>query len=139
MKKTDMRMFTEAWLLLALARTMLLFLPFRKLAPILGRKTLPATDNDATQHEHNDRLLRIGTAIQRAGRRSPWRTACFEQALAGKLMLKARRMRSTVFFGVSKNKQQGNFHAHAWLQCGSHIVTGNKHLEQFTVIACFKS
>jgi hypothetical protein len=54
-------------------------------------------------------------------------------------MLKIRRIKSIVFFGVSKNKQQGRFSAHAWLQCGNYIVTGNKHLEQFTVIACFKS
>lgn len=134
-----MRMFTEAWLLLALARTMLLFLPFRKLAPILGKKSFPVAENEYLYHDKNDKLIRIGRAILRAGKRSPWRTECFEQALAGKLMLKARRMTSTVFFGVSKNKQKGNFHAHAWLQCGNYIVTGNKHLEQFTVIACFKS
>jgi hypothetical protein len=132
-------MFTEAWFWLALARTMLLLLPFRKLAPILGKKALPSAEQEDSIQYHNDKLLRIGTAILRAGRRSPWRTECFEQALAGKFMLKARRMKSIVFFGVSKNKQKGNFNAHAWLKCGSHIVTGNKHLEQFTVIACFKS
>lgn len=132
-------MFTEAWLWLALARTMLLLLPFRKLAPILGKKTLPSVENDHLPQPYNDKLLRIGRAILRAGHRSPWRTECFEQALAGKFMLKVRRMKSIVFFGVSKNKHRGNFHAHAWLKCGNHIVTGNKHLEQFTVIACFKS
>lgn len=132
-------MFTEAWLWLALARTMLLLLPFRKLAPILGKKTLPSADLDDQQPDQHERLLRIGTAILRAGRRSPWRTECFEQALAGKFMLKVRRMKSIVFFGVGKNRRQGNFNAHAWLKCGNHIVTGNKHLEQFTVIACFKS
>ncbi|SFW19076.1 lasso peptide biosynthesis B2 protein [Chitinophaga sancti] len=139
MKTTDLRMFTEAWIWLALARTMLLFLPFRKLAPILGKKTFPAQGEAEGLHYSKDRLRCIGTAIRRAGKRSPWRTECFEQALAGKLMLKARRMNSTVFFGVSKNMQKGNFNAHAWLQCGNHVVTGNKHLEQFTVIACFKS
>lgn len=132
-------MFTEAWLWLALARTMLLLLPFRKLAPILGKKILPSPDHEGQQQVQDDLLLRIGTAILLAGRKSPWRTECFEQALAGKFMLKIRRMKSIVFFGVSKNKQQGNFNAHAWLQCGHYIVTGNKHLEQFTVIACFKS
>ncbi len=132
-------MFTEAWLWLALARTMLLLLPFRKLAPILGKKTLPSAEQDDELQYQQEKLRRIGTAILRAGRRSPWRTECFEQALAAKFMLKVRRMKSIVFFGVSKNKQKGNFSAHAWLKCGSYIVTGNKHLEQFTVIACFKS
>lgn len=132
-------MFTEAWLWLALARTMLLLLPFRKLAPILGKKTLPSADDENQHHDQHDKLLRIGTAIRRASHKSPWRTECFEQALAAKFMLKIRRMKSIVFFGVSKSKQKGNFNAHAWLQCGNHIVTGNKHLEQFTVIACFKS
>ncbi len=132
-------MFTEAWLWLALARTMLLFLPFRKLAPILGEKIPPPADQEDKHHEQDDKLLRIGTAILRAGNKSPWRTECFEQALAGKFMLKTRCMPSTVFFGVSKNRRKGNFNAHAWLRCGNCIVTGDKHLEQFTVIACFKS
>jgi hypothetical protein len=48
-------------------------------------------------------------------------------------------MASTVFFGVSKNKKKGRFYAHAWLESGGLTVTGDKHLEQFTVIACFKS
>ena len=46
-------------------------------------------------------------------------------------------MKKMVFFGVSKKK--GRFYAHAWLESGGLTVTGDKHLEQFTVIACFKS
>jgi hypothetical protein len=137
MKKAAI-MFAEAWLWLAVARTMLLLLPFRKLAPILGKKIVHPCPAEYIPM-HHDRLRSIREAILRAGSWSPWRTRCFEQALAAKLMLKCRRMASTVFFGVSKNKKKGRFYAHAWLESGGLTVTGDKHLEQFTVIACFKS
>jgi hypothetical protein len=134
----SIRMFVEAWLWLAVARTMLILLPFRKLTPILGEKIVhPCSAEHIPMH--HDRLYNIGKSILRAGSWSPWRTKCFEQALAAKFMLKYRRMASTVFFGVSKRKKNGRLYAHAWLESGGLTVTGDKHLEQFTVIACFKS
>lgn len=128
----------EAWCLLALARIMLLILPFRKLAPLLGKRSSPETE-DLYNPLHHDRLHRISTAILKAAAYSPWRTQCFEQALAARLMLRCRGLATTVFFGVSKSRKKGNFNAHAWLQCNGLTVTGGKHVEQFTVIACFKS
>lgn len=133
-----MFLFAEAWLWLAVARTTLLLLPFRKLAPVLGKKMLDPGPAEQLPL-HYDRLRSIGKAIRHAGRWSPWRTECFEQALAAKLMLKCRGMVSTVFFGVCKSKNKSALYAHAWLESGGLTVTGNKHLEQFTVIACFTS
>lgn len=128
----------EAWCLLALARMLLLLLPFRKLAPLLGKRSSP--DNEERCNAlHHTRLTHISNAILKAAAYSPWRTQCFEQALAARLMLRCRGLATTVFFGVSKNKKKGHFNAHAWLQCHGLTVTGGKQVEQFTIIACFKS
>jgi len=134
MRIITIRIVAEAWIWLAIARMMLLVIPFRKLMPLLGKKATPMY---APVYSSDNRLRRIGNAIIKAGHWSPWRTRCFEQALAAKLMLKCRGMVSTVFFGVSKG--DGRMNAHAWLESSGVTVTGDKHLEQYSVIACFKS
>jgi hypothetical protein len=128
----------EAWCMLAIARILLLLLPFRKLAPLLGKRSSPESEDPYIPLYHT-RLTRISTAILKAAAYAPWRTQCFEQALAARLMLRFRGLTTTVFFGVSKSKKKGNFNAHAWLQCNGLTITGGKQLEQFTIIACFKS
>jgi hypothetical protein len=132
----DLRLFTEAWILLAAARLTLVFIPFRKIAPKLGENItdqLPLARVEKAIHGQQD----VRTAILRAAARSPWRTACFEQALAAKIMLKNRKIGSVIYFGVQKN--QDNLLAHAWLESGGITVTGGKDLSPFSVIAGFKS
>ncbi|WP_186774564.1 lasso peptide biosynthesis B2 protein [Chitinophaga pinensis] len=126
-------LFAEAWIYLGIARVMLVFMPFRKIAPLLGEKIY----TDSTSFPSSIRPQRIRAAISRAASCAPWRTKCFEQALAGKLMLRYRRMSGVIFFGVNKSGAQLN--AHAWLESEGVIITGAKGIEQFTVIARFKN
>jgi hypothetical protein len=135
----ELLFFAEAWLLLAIARLILLFIPFRKIAPLLGRniiiqQPLLLSKNGASLQQ------RIRTAISRAHKRSPWRTACFEQAIAAKIMLRSRKTISIVYFGVQKKEDAANsILAHAWLERGGIMVTGGKKIAPFSLIACFKS
>src|SRR5471030_2994559 len=94
----DLMLFLEAWLLLALARLILIFMPFKKIVPLLGKteQQNPATD---LKKDCNSSVRKISVAVLRASRYSPWRTKCFEQALAAKIMIKRRRLTSTIFFG----------------------------------------
>lgn len=134
-KFTDYLLFAEAWLLLAIARLMLVFLPFKKIIPVLGN----IQGKDEQSYRANDsKLLSVKLSIERGGRYSPWRTRCFEQALAAKMMLKRRRFVSTVFFGVCKDGDN-KLNAHAWLQSCGQIITGGGNLEKFTVLSSFKS
>lgn len=131
----DYLWFAEAWLTLAIARAALVFVSFKKIVPFLSKKrSFKVTDaNAATLHT-------ISTAIMRAGKRSPWRTMCFEQALAAKLMLRRRHCVSTIYFGV--HKQPGDTHhlkAHAWLDCNGIRITGGRQVSQFTVVGTFES
>jgi hypothetical protein len=127
-------LFAEAWCWLGVARLLLLIRPFRKIASLLGQNVTadPLASNNATL-----RPYRLRIAISRAAACAPWRTKCFEQALAGKLMLRCRKMSGVVFFGI--NKTPDGMHAHAWLECDGVIITGNNGIEQYTVIARFKS
>ena len=93
--------FAEAWLLLALARLILLLIPFKKILPLLGKQI---SNNEVGIIENTNSLQHISIAIARASRYSFWRTKCFEQALAAKLMLRIRKRISTIYFGVKKNE-----------------------------------
>jgi len=132
----DYFLFAEAWLLLAVARLMLVFLPFKKIMPLLGKRDSNTTSEP---QNHNSTLSAIKLAIMRACGYSPWRTKCFEQALAAKMMLKRRGFISTVFFGVYKDNDSSKLNAHAWLQCGEQVLTGGNNLERYTVLSSFTS
>ena len=129
-------LFAEAWLLLALARLILLLVSFKKILPLLGKQISNAK---ADVIENNDSLQHISIAIARASRYSFWRTMCFEQALAAKFMLRIRKKISTIYFGVKKNDSDNALLAHAWLICNGTIITGGKNIDQYTIVSSFKS
>ena len=137
----EYRLFVEAWLFLAIARTLIFWIPFRRLLPLLGcpvnqeEAEKAASDHTAT----NDLLEMIRISILRASRRSPWRTKCFEQALSVRMMLRRRNIKSVIYFGVCMNQpdQKEKMTAHAWLKCSNVVVTGGKNNEMFTVVGRF--
>lgn len=134
-------LFAEAWLFLALSRGLIALIHFRKLLPLLGSTVsqdeakLAGLDAPAS----SVLLEEIHTAIMRACRRSPWRTLCFEQALTARLMLRNRRLKSIIYFGVCKDPSHPTekLLAHAWLICSGTTVTGGKNNQQFTIVGCF--
>ena len=133
-KISALLLFIQAWICIAVARCMLVFMPFRKIAPLLGKSVDEA---DTFKIRPSSRPERIRAAIRRAAACSPWRAKCFEQALAGKIMLTYRHMSGIVFFGI--NKVGDDLQAHAWLESEGVIITGGKEADQFIVIARFKS
>jgi len=123
----------EAAFWLALARLTLLLVPFRLVAPLLGRRMAESPEEDPSDL---DVLERIAWAVRVASRYAPWKTKCLAQAMAGKAMLRRRGLPSTLYLGLAKGSEAG-LEAHAWLRCGSQILTGNELLEQYTVVAQF--
>jgi len=59
----------------------------------------------------------IRRAIQQAGKVSPWKNRCLVSSLAGRCMLRRRKIESEVSLGVAKDAG-GNVIAHAWLRAG---------------------
>lgn len=137
----EYKYFAEAWILLAISRSLILFRPFRKLLPLLGETiSQPEADKAASMPAATVELLKIiQISILRAGKRSPWRTKCFEQALTARMMLKRRKIKSVIFFGVRKaiTGEDKKLAAHAWLVCSGYPVTGGKNNKMFTVVARF--
>src|ERR1700710_2095079 len=87
-------LFAEAWIFLAMARFMLLFFQFKKIIPVLGAANTP----NRVQPAFDNRIFPlISLSVKRACKYSPWRTKCFEQAIAAKLMLKRRHAICTIF------------------------------------------
>lgn len=137
-------MFAEAWLLLAFARILIFFFPFKKILPFLGCSiSSEQAEKESSAVTASVNLLRmVNFAVLRAAKRSPWRTKCFEQALAAMFMLRFRHIKGVIFFGVKKIKvdpdKDKEMIAHAWLVCSGYSVTGGKNNESlFTVVGRF--
>ena len=123
----------EAYVWLGLSRTAILLIPFRRIAPLLGQ-TMTITPD----HELPDMTfpLQISWAVRTAARFTPWESKCLAQAMSARIMLKRRGYPTTLYLGLAK-KERNELSAHAWLRCGSRILTGGAGHRQFTVVGAF--
>ena len=131
----------EAVAYLFAARLALIFIPFPRLARHLGTFVPPA-DPRATQAQTETppdqaRLAAdIGWAVTRAARYVPFNAVCLPQAMAARVMLKRRGVKSVMHFGAAKG-QEKPLDAHAWLDAAGVQVTGYPVAANFAEIACF--
>ena len=132
--RADRDCLVEAGLWLGIARLAILVLPFRWVAPRLGRHM--ARSPEETRAVSAELLDRISWAVATASCHLPWDCLCLAQAIAGKAMLKCRRVPSTLYLGLVKDGVT-QLQAHAWLRCGGRILTGQRGMTGFTVIATF--
>lgn len=68
---------------------------------------------------------RLRYALRIAANTVPWKSVCLPNAVAGKLMLQRRGWQSTIHLGVGF-EPSGALHAHAWLEAGGIIITGQE-------------
>jgi hypothetical protein len=134
----------EATWRLALARGMIVLLRFPNLAKRLGTPMRESVSDDDLSRKRV--LRRIRWAIAAISRRAPWRCKCLEQAIAAKMMLRARNIDNTLYLGVARDSASASssastkssaVEAHAWLRCGSVYVTGGEERGRFTVVSMF--
>jgi hypothetical protein len=118
-------MLLHATLWLAMARAMLLAMPFKKLAAALSG------EQDAGRGAPDPELLRrIGYAVGAAAANVPWRSDCFPQSIAGWMLLKHYGYGSTIHLGVER-VGDSDLAGHAWLTCGDVVVTGGEDLDRY--------
>jgi|SRR3984885_12899761 len=128
-----------AWLLSA--RLALVFIPFPRLARLLGT-FVPPTDASAlqagsTNSDHDVSVAdAVGWAVTRAARYVPFEAACLSQAMAARIMLKRRGISSVLHFGAKMGKDR-SIDAHAWLNAAGVEVTGYPVAKTIAEIACF--
>jgi hypothetical protein len=131
----------EAVACLLAARLALTFIPFPRLARQLGAFVPPSdprilTATAVTTPDQTRLAEAISWAVTRAARYVPFRAVCLPQAMAARLMLKRRGIRSVMHFGAVKGAEKP-FDAHAWLDAAGVEVTGYPVAPDFAEIACF--
>ena len=132
--KSGRRLLLEAVFWLGISRLAILLIPFRRIAPHLGRHMLESTDSITPDQQTH--LRQLADTIRRAARNLPWECKCLAQAMAGKAMLSRQGIPSTLYLGLAKDPQNA-LQAHAWLRAGGLIVTGGRGCERYVVVAYF--
>ena len=133
LSKEEKKLFLEAYASLAMTRTAILTMPFKRLT-----RTLEHTTQAALLTEIDDAQMktakRVGEAIGRASAYTPWESACLAQSLTAQKMLQKRGIPGVFYLGVMKDN---GIKAHAWSQCGDAIITGESGYEAFKVLSIF--
>ncbi|MEM7116770.1 MAG: lasso peptide biosynthesis B2 protein [Chloroflexota bacterium] len=124
----------QSGLLLLLAKLLVQFVPFRWLAPRLGRLNA-ANDKEPSQQQMHE-IRQIQWAIRLWGKRLPWFTTCLTEAMTAKFLLSRRQIETSLFLGAAFNAER-SLDAHAWLRCGSVYVTGGAGEKAYGVLASF--
>jgi hypothetical protein len=127
----DLALVLESLGMLALARVLVGFIRFRRLASILSRSR-PSSGRPGQE----ETVLRVRWAIQLWASRVPWRALCFEQGLAAHLMLQRRNIGSVLYYGAAPNID-GRLAAHVWVVYRDINVVGAESASQFAVLATF--
>jgi hypothetical protein len=131
----------EAVAHLLAARLALIFIPFPRLARHLGTFVPPADPRAVaarteTAPDQAQLAADIGWAVTRAARYVPFKAVCLPQAMAARVMLKRRGVKSVMHFGAAKGTEKP-LDAHAWLDAAGVEVTGFPVAKNFAEIACF--
>lgn len=125
------------WVLLGFSRLLVLTIPFRRLAPRLGRHQGANPWVPVLSRSQEDRALAIGRAVRLAARYTPWTSNCFPQAVAARLLLGLYGIPYVLYFGLARDPESAAMKAHAWVAAGRIRVTGGASFRQFTVVGCF--
>ena len=125
-----------AWLLLGLAAAGLRLLPFRRLAPLLGKQLGAVACVPLATLPQEARARFVKRAIRRAARIMPLRSDCLPQALAGAVFCRLAGAPTTAHLGIKLGDERP-MAAHAWLCSGRVAVTGGVSFDEFTALSCF--
>src|SRR5262249_25249637 len=126
MHGADRLLVCEAMAILALARLIVLIVPFRYM-PWLGR-TPEANFFD------EELLLRVRKALTMCAQYVPWNAESLSQAMAGKTMLARRGCGSTLHLGATID-MSGKLVAHAWLLYRGEVVIGATGIPDMSALA----
>ncbi len=114
-------LFIRAYFLSAIVKFTLVFLTFKKILKWQGDANIESplhADQDSLKYRKS-----IQSAIRLCDKYTFWKTECYTQALTAKILLKRKRIPSTVYIGFLKNNE-GTYEGHAWLRSYDMIITG---------------
>lgn len=125
------------WLLLGAARAAVLVVPFRRIAPALGRVQGVAPYSVVVSAAAQERARQIARVIALAARYTPWTSNCFPQAIAARAMLGLCGLPHVIFFGLMRDADDADIKAHAWVTCGQVAVSGGDGHADYTAVGVF--
>lgn len=128
--------FLEALAALAWAKVLVHAIPFRWLAPGLGRaqQETPPTLGPRERAV----AVEVSWAVQAAARHVRLGFVCLPQAMAAQRLLRRRGVASTLYLGVAPHRDKLELiTAHAWLRAGDKIVTGEAEAASHKPLASF--
>lgn len=122
----------EAFLLLALAYSLIRWVPIRRwrrwLGPMDGGK--PASLAASQQSD----ALAIGALVEQTGNAAPFAAKCLAQAMAARWMLARRGIATQLCLGARKGQDWRSHDLHAWLMAGDKCVVGAEEYESYRQI-----
>lgn len=121
------------FVLLGIVRLVLLIVPFRRIAPLLGAHMVESPYDDMSENIY---VRRVGWAVAIISRHTLWESKCLVQAVTGKILLRHYCLSNTLYLGVAKDENR-NMIAHAWLRSGDIVATGNLGAQKFTIVSKF--
>jgi hypothetical protein len=113
-------------------------------SPALGRlvETDPQENPASGTATGRVEAAEIGHLVEVVGACLPFRALCLEQAIAVRRMLTRRGIPAMVYLGIARDRadraqaELGRA-AHAWVEVGSRVVSGEGVLEKYAVVARF--
>jgi hypothetical protein len=135
----EQRLIVEAVWRLMVARVLLAMIPFPRLARRMGGFLPPEAARACipTTVKPNDSAVatRIGRAVTRAARHTPFAAVCLPQAMAARAMLRARGIGSIMHLGTMPGNSRPLM-GHVWLDAAGVEVTGYPLDLRVTEVAC---
>lgn len=137
----DQLAFPWIWLLLGLARVVILVVPFRVFSSWLGVYSKVNVYTPDITMIQTRKARRLGCLVRASATVTPWESACFPRALVACFLLRLVGVPYVMHFGLAKNTNSSSedpMKAHAWVIAGPVSVTGGEGLE-YSVVASYIS
>ena len=82
-------------------------------------------------------VKKIFFTIRKIEKYAFWKTTCYTQAIAARLLLKRKGIKSKIYLGMTKDKNN-KLLAHAWTKVGEKVITGGGNLDKYKVLYIFE-
>jgi hypothetical protein len=128
----ELPLLAETALALLSATLALKLRPFRQVAQGLIRPT-----SSRALINPDELTARVRWAVLAAARRLPWRSVCFDQAIATQRLLARRGITADLVYGVRQT--EAGYDAHVWVRLpDGQIIMGGEQASLFKPIALFR-
>ena len=120
------------------SKVLLIFLPFKWIAPQLGTQDRESPKQLSVKDENCAK--QISSIFKKIDPHLHLKNKCLVQAIAAKWMFKRRRIPSTLYLGARPGQEgEAHYRFHAWLRCGNLIVTGDKNISALKILSKFST